>query len=176
MDDPRPLLPAEQRPDRAALAKPVGERPIRMAGGGMDDQAGRLIDHREPLVLVHHHEIHDRRGRRWRRDDGGGDADLDLVVAPDPLSRTSGAAVDPDGTGRDQGVSGVAGDPALPRQPDVEAGVVVDLRGHAGYSEVTLSLRNPSWYTTTSMPPTIAMSATLKIWNSQKWKSMKSTT
>jgi hypothetical protein len=60
MDDPGPLLPAEQGPDRAALAEPVGERPIRVTRSGVDDQAGRLVDHREPLVLVHNHEIHGR--------------------------------------------------------------------------------------------------------------------
>ena len=147
-----------------------------MTGRGMDDQAGRLVDHRQPFVLVHDDQLDGRCRTPRRCRDRGGKGDLDPVVTSDPLTRPAGAEVDPHRPGGDEGLRRVTGDPALPGQPEVEADGVVDRRRRAHYPEAWLSWRMPSWYTTTSMPPTIPMSATLKIWNSQKWVSMKSTT
>ena len=54
--DPRPLRLVAAR-DRVA-EQAVDERPRRVAGGRMHDEAGRLVHDEEVLVLVHDSELH----------------------------------------------------------------------------------------------------------------------
>ena len=60
VDDPRPLVVTA---GRVELEQPVDERPGRIARPRVNDEAGRLVDDEEVLVLPDDVEIH-RLGRR----------------------------------------------------------------------------------------------------------------
>ena len=85
----------------------VDEGTVRVAGGGMHDHAGRLVDHDEIRVVVK--DIQGQRFRAWRRRGGRRDVDSHDVAGADGEAGARGGPVEPD--------------PALPDQPlDLRSG------------------------------------------------------
>ena len=87
MDDAGAELAADAAQVVHVKEQRVDERLVGVAGGGMDDQAGGLVDHDDVVVLVEDREREVLRldGRR----SGGGDVDLDRLAGFDALRRLS---------------------------------------------------------------------------------------
>jgi hypothetical protein len=76
--DPGPQLAADPREPAGVVEQRVDQRAVGVAGRRVDDQAGRLVDDDEVLVLEEDRQrdvLGDRAGRRGRRD-----RDLDDVA------------------------------------------------------------------------------------------------
>ena len=96
VDDPRPVLVAA---GHVVSEQAVHERPALVARPGMNDDAGRLVDDEQVLVLPDDVEIHllglERAGL-------GGELDDDLLPALEPVALRPRLAVDEDGAVGDQ--------------------------------------------------------------------------
>ena len=80
VDDPRPLgIGAARDP----AAQRVDERAARAARARVDDEARRLVDDEQVLVLVCDRDVDRRRGRRRR---GRGRLEHDLLPALEPVA------------------------------------------------------------------------------------------
>ena len=156
----------------------VGEGAGGMAGGGVDDEAGGLVDDGEPLVLVDDAQLGDGAHRRRRRGPGGRVEDVDDRPRVDALAGPAPPAVDLHPAGVDERPRRAPAAAALAHQPEVETqrrGVGPGLRG-GGHRAVSLawSGRRLRVIAVTRMPTTMAASATLN--TGQRWRSTKSTT
>src|SRR5581483_10672528 len=162
----------DQRPGVAALPQRVGDGAVGMSGRRMHDQPRGLVDHRQPLVLVHDVERHPRAraggdGRTGRRV-----GDLHVVAVADALPRAARTSVDLDQGGGDQRLRRGAGDAAALREPRVEPLRVQ--RGHGHAVPFCAGCREPRVNTATTMPTTMQESARLN--TGQRCRSTKSTT
>src|ERR1700680_3687706 len=151
-----------------------------MAGRGVHDHAGRLVDHRERIILVHHREVARFRGacRAWLSSAVHfpvGDVHHGGVTHA--LTRAAGTAVHGHEPGVDERPSGVASDAPRVREPDVEARRLdrSAAGGHA-HLDATGDVCGGKKLSTSStmMAITMQLSATLN--TGHQWKSMKSTT
>ena len=165
------LGPAGQ--SRAARDERVDQRVVPMAWRGVDDQAGRLVDHGEVLVLVDHDE----------RDGGGlesagrlvfGEPDGDALTARQDPGGASGPSIHRDRLGGDEAGSLGAGEAQLIGEELVEAlGLVgddgeLDRRrlAHAAEADSGSARRESSRHieiTRAMAPQLTAMSATLNV-------------
>ena len=175
VDDTRPLRPADRRPSRTAGEQSVNQRAGGMAGSGMHDEARRLIDDDQVVILVKHTEVH-RFGlepaRLCRRHHPA-----EPITLAQPDARSGRSIVDPNMAVRDQPLDAVS---AVSNQ---QAGqVLVESRG-IDRDGVVLSLgqarrgrppRHKVPSRSTATPTVIAESATLKIGQCGTW--MKSIT
>ena len=95
VDDARPVVVAAGGAEREQA---VHERPRLLPAGGMDDEAGRLVDDEEVLVLVDDVE-RDRLGDELP---GLGQRDVELLPALEPEALRPGLPVDEDVARRDE--------------------------------------------------------------------------
>jgi hypothetical protein len=112
--DPGPILVAA---GGVVLDQAVHEGSGRVTDARMDDDAGRLVDDEQVLVLPGHVEIHRLRLERWCV---GGQLDHDVLPALEAVALLPGLAVDEDGAACDQPLGeraradlGAAGDGAI---------------------------------------------------------------
>jgi hypothetical protein len=103
VDDARP---ARLVPSGEGAEQPVDERSTRMAGAGVNDHAGRLVDYQQVLVREGDPQV-ELLGLDRRR--CGCQLELDLFPAPQPVALRTRVAVDADETAREQAIRSRAG-------------------------------------------------------------------
>src|SRR5205823_4732785 len=131
------------------------------------DNAGRLVDHREPFVLVHDVQRRGRGAHRLRPAGAhsGGIRDDDDIVVVDAPAGTSAPAVDADQPRVDHRARRVSRQIAVSGEPHIKARL-----GHEGAG----AARGRNVNTTPMTPSTMAESARLN--TGHQCRSMKSTT
>ena len=100
---PGPVRLADAGELGEAGQQPVDERAVGVAGAGMDDETGRLVDDDHVVVHVDDRELDRRIGRRAAGDRDRRRVDADhLALASRTLPRVHGVAVDRRAAGVDR--------------------------------------------------------------------------
>lgn len=147
----------QQRPGVAALAQPVGQSSVGVTRGRVDDEPGGLVDDGDALVLEGDAQCH-RRSREGRCSRKGRLRHNDGVAGTHASTGATWSAVDGDVTSGDKIMGLVPRCPTPASQPEVQALTLSS--AHPGGRACARGERNVT--TARSMPPTMAMSATLK--------------